>query len=223
MTDEAPPRDDAPTPGADAAAAGKDGGHAALPGAGEGAGAAKPLPHPGYAFLAVVAFITLAADLGTKWWAKSRLEAPKSFMDRRLEVVKDHVNLIFAKNMGGAWGILQDESEAVRRPFFLLISIAAVIFIVSLYRKLDPRQWALKWGLPLVLGGALGNLVDRIRYGYVVDFIQIRVTQTFVWPTFNVADVAIVVGVGLMAVDMFTSRRLAEGAAEGSKATAGGS
>jgi signal peptidase II len=61
-------------------------------------------------------------------------------------------------------------------------------------------------GLALVLGGALGNLVDRIRYGHVVDFIAVRVTSSFTWPTFNIADVAIVVGVALMAVDMFTPR-----------------
>ena len=151
--------------------------------------------------------MTLVADLGTKWWAKDRLEAPKVFSERRITIIKDHLNLVFAKNMGGAWGILQDESESVRRPFFLLISVAAVVFIVSLYRKLHPSQTALKWGLPLVLGGAIGNLVDRIRYGHVVDFIQVRFTPTFVWPTFNVADIAIVVGVGLMAIDMFTSRR----------------
>src|SRR5690606_27934073 len=85
-------------------------------------------------------------------------------------------------------------------------------------------QHALKWGLPLVLGGALGNVFDRIRYGYVIDFIDYRadwirsmneLIQRYVpghvvtdhWPTFNVADVAICVGVGLMAIDMLTTRR----------------
>jgi signal peptidase II len=178
-------------------------------------------PRPNYAFLAIVSMITVAADLGTKWWAIARLsagfdgpEAQPIEWAKRIVVVKNHLVLVFARNPGGAWGILQGESEAVRRPFFLLISVAAVVFIVSLYRKLDPRQWALKWGLPLVLGGALGNLVDRIRYAYVVDFIRIWITRTFEWPTFNVADVAIVAGVGLMAIDMFTSRKPAPPAPE---------
>lgn len=191
----------------------------------------KPTYRPSYVFLIAVSAITLAADLGTKWWAKDRLD-PQSLTDltatprplsfRKIEVIKDHLNLIFAKNHGGAWGILGDESEAIRRPFFLLVSLAAIVFIVSLYRKLHPSQIALRWGLPLVLGGALGNLVDRIRYGYVIDFIQVRLTSTFVWPTFNVADVAIVVGVGLMAIDMFSPHRpeLA-GKASGAKASAG--
>ncbi|WP_437760458.1 signal peptidase II [Sorangium sp. So ce1389] len=177
---------------------------------------AAPAYRPSYPFLIGVSLITLAADLGTKWWAKDRLEpraltdlatAPRPLAVRKIEVIKDHLNMIFAKNHGGAWGILGDESEAIRRPFFLVISIAAIVFIVSLYRKLHPSQVALRWGLPLVLGGALGNLVDRIRYGYVVDFIQVRFTPGFVWPTFNVADIAIVVGVGLMAIDMFSPRR----------------
>ncbi|MGK3983510.1 signal peptidase II [Sorangium sp. So ce136] len=177
---------------------------------------AAPAYRPSYPFLIGVSLITLAADLGTKWWAKDRLEpqaltdlatAPRPLALRKIEVIKDHLNMIFAKNHGGAWGILGDESEAIRRPFFLLISLAAIVFIVSLYRKLHPSQVALRWGLPLVLGGALGNLVDRIRYGYVVDFIQVRFTPEFVWPTFNVADIAIVVGVGLMAIDMFSPRR----------------
>ncbi|XXX82247.1 signal peptidase II [Sorangium sp. So ce134] len=191
----------------------------------------KPTYRPSYGFLLGVSAVTLAADLGTKWWAKDRLEpralaelegAARPLALRKIEVIKDHLNLIFAKNHGGAWGILGDESEAIRRPFFLLVSLAAIVFIVSLYRKLHPSQIALKWGLPLVLGGALGNLVDRIRYGYVIDFIQVRFTPTFVWPTFNVADIAIVVGVGLMAIDMFSPQRpeLA-GKPSGAKASAG--
>ena len=78
------------------------------------------------------------------------------------------------KNRGGAWGLLQSTSENVRRPFFLLVSVAAIAFIMTLYRRLQPRQRALKWGLPLVLGGALGNVFDRIRYGHVIDFIDYR-------------------------------------------------
>lgn len=195
---------------------------------------AKPTYRPSYAFLLGVSAVTLVADLGTKWWAKDRLEpraladladAPRPLALRKIEVIKDHLNLIFAKNHGGAWGILGDESEAIRRPFFLLVSLAAIVFIVSLYRKLHPSQIALRWGLPFVLGGALGNLVDRIRYGFVIDFIQVRFTPTFVWPTFNVADIAIVVGVGLMAIDMFSPQRpeLAgkPSGATGAKASAG--
>lgn len=170
----------------------------------------EPLPKPNYVFLGVISITSLVADLASKWWAKTHLEDAKSFADRHVELIPNYLSLSFAKNKGGAWGLLQNEPESIRRPFFLGISALAVVFIVSLYRRLTPQQTALKWGLPLVLGGALGNLVNRIQYNYVVDFIDAYYRtghQEHHWPTFNIADVAIVVGVGLMAVDMFTSRR----------------
>jgi signal peptidase II len=190
-----------------------------------GSGLAELSYRPNYVFLAVVSIISLVLDLGTKHWAKVRLDEAKSVADRHIDVFANHLAFTFAKNRGGAWGLFQDQPESIRRPFFLAISFLAIAFIVSLYRKLTPRQWALKWGLPLVLGGALGNLVNRIQYNYVVDFIDYRADwvrslngllarlsspdgvalhASDHWPTFNVADVAIVAGVILMAVDMFT-------------------
>ncbi len=159
-------------------------------------------PNASYAFLVLVSLATLAADIGSKTWAEQRLDGYPGIV----EVWKNHLAFILARNRGGAWGILQSTSENVRRPFFLLVSVAAIAFIMTLYRRLQPHQRALKWGLPLVLGGALGNVFDRIRYGHVIDFIDAHVGEHH-WPTFNVADVAICVGVGLMAVDMFTSKR----------------
>jgi lipoprotein signal peptidase len=172
-------------------------------------------PRPSYVFLTLVSVLTVVADIATKSWAEHHLDGYPG----TVEVWKNHVTLILAKNRGGAWGLLQTTSENVRRPFFLLVSVAAIAFIMTLYRRLQVRQRALKWGLPLVLGGALGNVFDRIRYGHVIDFIDAHVYASggFVarilgpgehhWPTFNVADVAICVGVGLMALDMFTSKR----------------
>jgi signal peptidase II len=171
-------------------------------------------------FLALVSIASLVADIGTKLWAEQKLADYPGYVT----MVENHLMFVLAKNKGGAWGLLQGESENVRRPFFLLVSVAAIAFIVTLYRRLQPRQYALKWGLPLVLGGALGNVFDRIRYGYVIDFIDYRADWikrlneliakyypkhivTDHWPTFNVADIAICVGVALMAIDMLTARR----------------
>jgi signal peptidase II len=196
-----------------------------------------PAYRPSYVFLAVVSIISLALDLGTKWWAKARLDDARDIAERSIVLVKDHLAFRFARNQGGAWGLLQDEPESIRRPFFLVISILAIVFIVSLYRKLTPQQWALKWGLPLVLGGALGNLVNRIQFNYVVDFIDFRAgwvrglnglltaRPSDHWPTFNIADVAIVAGVILMAIDMFTPRKstvATPGSGPGAPVTMGG-
>jgi signal peptidase II len=163
-------------------------------------------PAPSYLFLLAVSIVTFLADIGTKSWAEHHLDGYPGTVD----IWKNHLTLILAKNRGGAWGLLQSTSENVRRPFFLLVSVAAIAFIMTLYRRLRSGQTALRWGLPLVLGGALGNVFDRIRYGHVIDFIDAHVTLKNIehhWPTFNVADIAICVGVGLMAIDMFTSKR----------------
>jgi signal peptidase II len=189
-------------------------------------GLEKPSPErPGFVFFGVVAAVSLLADVGTKAWAEIALGS-RPFSDSGVMLVDHHLTLVLAYNRGGAWGLLQDASEQVRTPFFLLVSVLAIGFIVSLYRRLASGQTALKWGLPLVLGGALGNLQDRIVRGSVVDFIDYRAdwvrsmnalirriasewTITDHWPTFNVADIVICIGVGLMAIDMFTAKRQA--------------
>ena len=162
-------------------------------------------------FLVVVTVVSLAADLVSKYFAKSRLSGfdTKSHALHRVEIWKGHLDFIFAQNPGGAWSFLRGLPDTLRRPFFLVVSAAAIVFIVTIYRRIDDDQRAMKWGLPLALGGAMGNLVDRMRYGWVVDFVDVYISRggrEHHWPTFNVADIAIVVGVGLMAIDMLWIR-----------------
>ncbi len=182
-----------------------------------------PGARPSFVFFGVVAAISLIADVTSKAWAEMTL-SKRTLMEPAIVVIKDHLSLTLAYNRGGAWGLLQNASEMIRRPFFLAVSALAIAFIVSLYGRLAAGQRALKWGLPLVLGGALGNLSDRIIRSSVIDFIDFRANWietmnhgigklangwgiTDHWPTFNVADVSICVGVGLMALDMFVSKR----------------
>ncbi|HVU05423.1 MAG TPA: signal peptidase II [Polyangiaceae bacterium] len=177
---------------------------------------------PSYVFFGGLAAVGLLADVASKAWAEITLSS-RPPQDPSIVLVAKHLSLNLAYNKGGAWGLLQNESEVIRRPFFLCVSIAAVVFIVSLYSRLAPGQRALKWGLPLVLGGALGNLTDRVVRTSVVDFIDYRADwitrmnegiQTVVsgwsvtdhWPTFNVADICICTGVALMAIDMIASK-----------------
>lgn len=157
-----------------------------------------------YLFLAVVAATTTALDLGTKAWATRRLG------NGAVMRVAEHLNFLLAHNKGGAGSFLSTTPDAFRLPFFLGVSAIAIFGMVVFYRKLLPHQWALRWGLPLMLGGALGNLADRVRFGSVVDFIQVYAKiggQVRYWPTFNVADIAICIGVGLMALDLIQQTR----------------
>lgn len=166
---------------------------------------------PSTVLLVVSAVLSAAADLATKWWAKAMFSGVDKNKPRHMTVIANHFDFIYTLNPGGAWSFLRGLPENLRRPFFLFVSSAAIVFIISVYRRLHPEQWAMRWGLPLALGGAVGNLVDRIRYGSVIDFIDVYMTykgQEKHWPTFNVADIAIVIGVLLMALDTFVGRRV---------------
>ncbi len=165
-----------------------------------------PRPRPSYAVLFVASIIFFLADVGSKWWVVHHVE-PKA------RDLSDgwHFRLNRVENPGGAWGVLGDQPGYIRLPFFFLISAIALVFVVSLWKKLEPRQRALKWALPLLLGGALGNLLDRVRSQRVVDFFEFTIMkagrESFRWPTFNVADIWICIGVALMAIDMFTPKK----------------
>lgn len=167
---------------------------------------------PSFTFFWIVAAVSAALDLASKAWASKRLTGlDPSLTTKKIVIVANYIDFQYAQNPGGAWSMLRGLPEIARRPFFLMVSTVASVFIASVYARIDRRQWAMRWGLPLALGGAVGNLVDRIRNGWVVDFVHIwwkRPRGDFHWPTFNVADVWIVAGVGLMAIDLVTSRRL---------------
>src|SRR5262245_39010361 len=133
-----------------------------------------PIERPTFLFFGVVAGLALLADVSTKAWAEVVLSKRLFLAEPGIQIVKKHLTLTLAYNKGGAWGLLQDASETVRRPFFFAVSVLAVLFIVSLYSKLVKGQHSLTWGLPFVLGGALGNLSDRVTRNSVVDFIDYR-------------------------------------------------
>ena len=121
----------------------------------------------------------------------------------------------YTQNRGAAWGVLAGAGEKFRVPFFYLVSIAAVIFIFSYYRKLRPDQRYLQIALALVLGGAIGNAVDRVLRGYVIDFIDWHwfdpnwMKPSLHWPTFNVADSGITVGLVMLFLEMLFAKKAA--------------
>ena len=129
------------------------------------------------------------------------------------EVIDGFFNLHYVENCASAFGLMGAVPESFRFPFFLIVSILAALFIPYLYRKTPAEQKLMLYALPFVLGGAIGNLIDRLLFRYVIDFVQWYVTVDGVpryWPTFNVADAAIVVGIGLMVLQMLPRRRKAK-------------
>jgi signal peptidase II len=109
--------------------------------------------------------------------------------------VDDILRLTYVENRGAAFGVLQDQTT-----FFVLVGILVVGVIAASYRYLPRSGFMLHLALGLQLGGAIGNLIDRVRQGYVVDFVDFGYRANW-WPVFNVADSAIVVGVALLALN----------------------
>lgn len=128
---------------------------------------------------------------------------------RFIELSPSFFRLRYAENPGAAWGLFRSLPPNVRGPLFHVVSIGAVVLITWYFSRLsgkDPKErWAL-YGLPLVLGGAIGNYIDRLARAFVIDFLEAHWYDKAAWPSFNVADSAIVVGVGLLLVDAFVRK-----------------
>jgi signal peptidase II len=118
-----------------------------------------------------------------------------------LPVIPGFFAITHVHNPGGAFGFLATMSAEVRSLLFVAVSLLAAGLIVYFYWQTPPRQRVLAFGLALVFGGAVGNLVDRIRFGIVVDFLDVYI-QDLHWPAFNVADSAITVGVFIFACNL---------------------
>lgn len=137
-------------------------------------------------------------DRVTKLWILERFSYGELWV-----VIPDFFNLTHVRNPGGAFSFLATMSQDVRQMFFLGTGLLAITLLVAFFRRLDPGDWRSAVAIGAVLGGALGNLTDRVQYGEVIDFLDFRLFGGYVWPTFNMADGCIVVGVVILMVEMF--------------------
>lgn len=135
----------------------------------------------GWLFL-LTAGVIITVDQLTKAWVRATIPLGAA-VPEDWPVRLRHIN-----NTGAAFGLFQDRSAV-----FVVIAVVAVGLILYYYRRLPPEAWMVRLGLGLQLGGAIGNLIDRLHQGYVTDFIEFPY-----WPVFNVADSAITVGVVLL-------------------------
>jgi len=125
--------------------------------------------------------------------------------DRRITIVPDAMELIYAENPGAAWGFMRDAGPGVRRTFLGGVSLLAMFFILYMVRAVPARDRISLVAFGALLGGAMGNFWERLVQGYVVDFIDMYVGDSH-WPTYNVADIAITVGVGLLLLQMLRKK-----------------
>ncbi len=134
-------------------------------------------------YLIIVVFVVVMLDQITKYMIVSNMTEGMS-----IPVINQVFHLTFVLNPGAAFGMLEHNRE-----FFIIMAIAVLMFVVYMRKKILEEPLTVQIGIALFVGGALGNLIDRMKTGLVVDFFDFRI-----WPVFNIADIAICLGVGVM-------------------------
>jgi signal peptidase II len=147
-------------------------------------------------FLASFA-ITYPLDQLTKRWIVTSFHYGET-----VTVIPGFFDLTQVRNPGGAFSLLAGTSSDWRLPFFLGAGAVAITLLLVFYRRLPAAAGLSAAALGMILGGALGNLTDRVVYGEVIDWLDFHL-GTYTWPTFNVADSCIVVGVGILILEVF--------------------
>ena len=153
-----------------------------------------------------LSLLVLVADQATKFWATARLK-PVGF----IEVIPDYFRFSYALNRGVAFSLFADVEFNIKWVLAAISGLAAVMVVHYLARA-PLAQRRMCWSLSLLLAGILGNLIDRIRLGEVVDFIEFHWRESFTWPTFNLADSAICIGAALLALELLQEERAARAA-----------
>ena len=118
-------------------------------------------------------------------------------LHQSIAIIDGLFNLTYVRNAGAAFGLFAGSAEIFRRPFLILVSILASVFIIVMMKRLAEKETGLVTGLSFILGGAIGNLIDRVIYGDVIDFLDVY-WRNYHWPAFNIADSFITIGVGIM-------------------------
>lgn len=130
----------------------------------------------------------------------------KLFMYGSYKVIDGFFSLVYVMNPGAAFGFLAGAPEIFRYLFFISITVLAILLIIYYILKSKSQDVLIVISLTLIFGGAVGNLIDRIRFGAVVDFLDFYI-GTWHWPAFNAADSAISIGAVLMIWEMLVSRK----------------
>lgn len=159
---------------------------------------------PSRAAVAAIIAGVWSLDRITKWIIETRFSAWDNYV-----VIPGFFSIVHTQNSGAAFGLLADSPSEWRGVFLIGLSLAVMAFVtVLLIQSLRPHPMAstaLRYGLALVLGGAMGNIFDRVRAGTVTDFLLFYI-GAYQWPVFNVADTSISIGASLILLDMWKNR-----------------
>ena len=151
-------------------------------------------------FLVTVSLTVILFDQLSKSWIEHHVSLYQS-----IQVIPNFFHITHIKNAGGAFGIFSEFKGLYFKTFFILFTFLAIGVVGFFYCKLKPNQNAPALGIALIIGGAIGNLIDRIRLGEVIDFIDVHYYSLH-WPAFNVADSAITIGSVFLGVLIFLKK-----------------
>jgi signal peptidase II len=144
-----------------------------------------------------VAFPVLFVDQVTKWLIQNNIALRNPPV---IVIIKDIFELSYTTNTGAAFGLMPGQNLPL-----IIVTIIAIGFIFIYFRQFQHSLW-MTIALGFLLGGAVGNFIDRIFYGQVTDFLRFRLLPNFWWPTFNVADVAVCIGAGMLMIRLLRHR-----------------
>lgn len=154
-----------------------------------------------YLLLTAITVTVIVLDQATKYWITESMRLHES-----IPVVPNLFSFTYIRNPGAAFGLLAGSSNAFRTVFFGVTSLFALALLGTILVRLPDRDWIGQVSIAGILGGAIGNLIDRLRFGEVIDFLDVYV-ESYHWPAFNVADSAISVGVVFLIIHFALERK----------------
>jgi signal peptidase II len=152
-------------------------------------------------WLLMIAALVIVVDRMTKQWVGAHLQ-----LGQAIVVIPRVFRITHVLNTGAAFSMFENMNEHTVRNLLIAFSIAAVIVVLALLWKLGSTFTMTSVALALILGGALGNLYDRVMYSHVVDFLEVHIVH-YHWPDFNVADSCIVIGACLLLLEMLRPQK----------------
>jgi signal peptidase II len=152
-----------------------------------------------WSLFSLIVVLGLVADQASKLYIHVSMSLYQS-----IPVLDGLFNITYLRNKGAAFSFLANASWRI--PFFITVTLVAAVVILVVLRKLRADQRLAQVALAMIFSGAIGNLIDRIRLGEVIDFLDVY-WKSYHWPAFNVADSLICVGVALVAFDMLQEER----------------
>jgi len=155
-----------------------------------------------YLVLTALSAVIVVLDQIVKMYVHSHFQLGES-----TPVWPGFFNITYVRNFGAAFGFLHQSQPTFREIFFLTMPPIALVIILVILRGVKDNDWPQILALSSVFGGAIGNYIDRVRFRYVIDFLDFHWRETYTYPAFNVADMAIVIGVGVLLFLMYLDGR----------------